>query len=65
MMANHGCAGEIGVGEGAIHNDSGRAIGFAADLAGEQRDAHGGEVAGGDETVIGDELGLRFGAAFE
>src|SRR5260370_25416857 len=65
MMADGGRAGEIGVGEGSIHNDGRRAVSFAADSAGEQRDAHSGEVARGDEAVLGDDFGLRVGAAFD
>ncbi len=65
MMANDCCAGEIDVSEGAIHDDSGRAIGFAADFAGQQRDTHSGKVAGGNEAVLSDDLGLRVGAAFD
>jgi hypothetical protein len=63
MMANDGCAREIGVGEGSIHDDRGWAVGFAADFAGEQRDARSGELAGGDEAVLGDDFGLCVGAA--
>src|SRR5207245_645395 len=65
VMANDGCAGEIAVSEGAIHDDSGRTIGFAADFSGEQRNAHSREVAGRDEAVLGNELGLRLGATLD
>ncbi len=65
VMADHGLAVEIGVGEGAIDDDGGRSVGFAANLAGKQRDAHGGEVTGGDEAIVGDELGFALSAAFE
>jgi len=64
VMANDRGAGEIGVREGSIHNDGRRAVGFAADFTGEQRDAHGDKVAGGHETVLSYDFGLRVGAAF-
>lgn len=65
VMANYIRTVEVGIGEGAIHDDGGGSIGLAADFAGEQRDAHGGEIAGRDETVLGDEFRFGVGAAFE
>src|SRR6266403_2185765 len=61
-MANDGCTVKVVVGKSAIDHQSGRPVGLAAKLAGEQRDAHSDKVTAGDEAVLGDDFGLRVGA---
>src|SRR5207245_7054360 len=48
----------------AIASHGWRAVGLTADIACKQRNDHSCEIAGGDETVFGDDFGLRVGAAF-
>ncbi len=65
VMANRRGSLKVNFGESPIHYHGSDASGFAANFAGQQRDAHRLEITGGDEAILRDDLRLRFSAPLE